>query len=57
MGRENHDEYVRLVTRTVELATALKKESVDNGTLNRDNLTAVHRRLYEIRRQLDNQPN
>ncbi len=54
MGRENHDQYVGLVTRAVELATALKKEFVDDRALNRDNLNGVHRRLYEMRRQLDN---
>jgi len=54
MGRENHDQYVRLVMRSVELATALKKEWTDDRALNRDNLTALHRRLYEMRRQLDN---
>src|SRR5581483_2592249 len=54
MGRENHDQYVGLVTRAVVLATALKKEFVDDRPLNRDNLIGVHRRLYEMRRQLDN---
>lgn len=54
MGRENHDQYVRLVMRSVELATALKMEWTDDRALNRDNLTALHWRLYEMRRQLDN---
>lgn len=54
MGRENHDQYVGLVRKAVELATALKKEFVDDRALSRDNLTAIHRRLYEMRRQLDN---
>jgi hypothetical protein len=54
MGRENHDQYVGLVRKAVELATALKNEFVDDRALSRDNLTAVHRRLYEMRRQLDN---
>lgn len=54
LGRDNHDEYVRLVTRSVELATALNREWADERSLNRDNLTAIHRRLYEMRRQLDN---
>jgi hypothetical protein len=40
--------------RSVELATALKKEWTDDRALNRDNLTALQRRLYEMRRQLDN---
>lgn len=53
LGQENHDEYVRLVTRAVELAAALKREWADNRALNRDNLTAIHRRLHEMRRQLD----
>lgn len=53
-GRENHNQFVGLVTRAVELATALKKEWTDNCALNRDNLTAIHKRLYEMRRQLDN---
>jgi hypothetical protein len=54
MGRENHDQYVGLVTRAVELATALKKEFVDDRALKRDKLNGIHRRLYEMRRQLDN---
>src|SRR5207248_3489743 len=54
MGRENHDQYVGLVTKAVELAIALKTEFVNDRALSRDNLTAVHRRLYEMRRQLDN---
>ena len=54
MGKENHDQYVGLVRRSVELATSLKQDWVDPHPLSRDNLTALHRQLYEMRRQLDN---
>jgi hypothetical protein len=54
LGTENWQQYVGLVRRSVELATSLKKEWVDPRPLGRDDLAAVHRRLHEVRRQLDN---
>lgn len=53
LNRGNYEEYVGLVKRAVELATALKAEWLDGRSLDRENLVAVHRRLYEMRRQLD----
>jgi hypothetical protein len=52
-GKENYDQYVGLVRRSVELATSIKKDCVDPHPPSRDNLNALHRRLYEMRRQLD----
>ncbi len=54
MGPENWEQYAGLVRHAVELATALKKEKVDLHPLGRKTLAALHQRLYEIRRQLDN---
>jgi hypothetical protein len=53
LNRGNYEEYVGLVKRGVELASSLKKEWLDGRSLDRGNLTAVHKRLYEMRRQLD----
>jgi hypothetical protein len=52
-GTENWEQFTGLVRRSVELATSLKKEWVDTRSLGRDDLTTLHRRLYEMRRQLD----
>lgn len=53
LNRGNYEEYVGLVKRAVDLATALKAEWLDGRSLDRGNLVAVHKRLYEMRRQLD----
>jgi hypothetical protein len=53
LGTENWQHYTGLVRRAVELASSLKKEWVDTRSLGRDNLNALHRRLHEMRRQLD----
>jgi len=53
LNRGNYEEYVGLVKRAVELATTLKAEWLDGRSLDRGNLVAVHKRLYEMRRQLD----
>lgn len=53
LGTENWQQYTGLVRRSVELATSLKKEWVDTRSLGWDNLNALHRHLYEMRRQLD----
>ena len=53
LDRAGFTQYVGLVKRAVELATALKRDWLDDRPLDRGNLNAVHRRLYEMRRQLD----
>lgn len=53
LSRGNYEEYVGLVKRGVELVSALKAECLDGRSLDRGNLVAVHKRLYEMRRQLD----
>jgi hypothetical protein len=53
LNRGNYEEYVGLVKRAVELASLLKAEWLAGRSLDRGNLVAVHRRLYEMRRQLD----
>lgn len=53
LDRGGFAQYVSLVKRAVESATALKRDWLDDRPLDRGNLNAVHRRLYEMRRQLD----
>jgi len=53
LNRGNYEEYVGLVMRAVELASSLKTEWLEGRPLDRSNLVAVHKRLYEMRRELD----
>jgi len=53
LDRAGFTQYVSLVKRAVESATALKRDWLDDRSLDRRNLNAVHRRMYEMRRQLD----
>jgi len=53
LNRGNYEEYLRLVKRAVELASSLKTEWLEGRPLDRSNLVAVHKRLYEMRRTLD----
>lgn len=53
LNRGNYQEYVGLVKCAVELTSSLKMEWLEGRPLDRDTLTSVHKRLYEMRRELD----
>lgn len=53
LDRAGFAQYVGLVKRAAVLATALRREWAVGRPLDRGNLNDLHRRLYEMRRQLD----